>query len=587
MSDAKEIKVPDIGDFEGVEIIEVMVNVGDTVKAEDPLIMLESDKATMEVPAPEAGTVKAMKVKEGGKVSQGDVILLLEPAQGVEPQPEKPEPQEAEPAPEPQQPASAPAPAAAQPSGSYDCDVIVLGSGPGGYSAAFRAADLGARVMLVERYESLGGVCLNVGCIPSKALLHAAKVIDDAAFMASHGVEFGKPKVSVGPLREWKDSVVSKLTGGIRGLAKRRKVEVIHGSGAFSGAHELSITGPDGSVRTVTFANAIIAAGSQAVKLPMMPNDDPRVMDSTDALAIEEIPKRLLVVGGGIIGLEMANVYSSLGASTDVVEMLPTLLTGADPDMIKPLHKRMKERLENIYLKTRVTEVKAGKKGLTVTFEGEGAPEQAVYDRILVAVGRKPNGHNIGADQAGVQVGDAGFIPVDKQMRTNVDHIFAIGDIAGQPLLAHKAVHEGKVAAEVACGEKSAFDARCIPSVVYTDPEVAWTGVTEEEAKSRGIDYEKGSFPWAANGRSLGMGYDQGQTKLLFDKATGRVIGGAAVGPNAGDLIAEVSLAIEMGCDAHDIGLTIHPHPTLSETIGMSAEAVAGTLTDLYVPKKK
>jgi len=585
MSDTVEIKVPDIGDFEGVEIIEVLVKAGDTVEAEDPLITLESDKATMEVPAPEGGTVREMKVKEGDKVSEGDPILLLEPAgRTAEPAAaDKPAATRAQ-----DDTARQPAPAQSQPGGSadYDCDVIVLGSGPGGYSAAFRAADLGQKVVLVERYESLGGVCLNVGCIPSKALLHAAKVIDDAAFMADHGVEFGAPKVSVGPLREWKQSVVKKLTGGIAGLAKRRKVRVVQGTGAFTGAHQMQITGPDGQAQTITFANAIIAAGSQAMKLPMMPADDERVMDSTSALELAEIPKRLLVVGGGIIGLEMANVYASLGAKTDVVEMLPSLLNGVDSDIVKPLQKRMQQRLDNIYLKTKVTDVKAAKKGLTVSFDGEKAPKTATYDRILVAVGRKPNGNNIGAEQAGVTVEQSGFIATDKQMRTNVAHIFAIGDIARQPLLAHKAVHEGKVAAEVAAGEKSAFDARCIPSVVYTDPEVAWTGVTENDAKEQGIDYDKGSFPWAANGRSLGMGYDQGLTKLLFDKQSGRVIGGAAVGPNAGDLIAEVSLAIEMGCDAHDIGLTIHPHPTLSETIGMSAEAVAGTLTDLYVPKK-
>lgn len=608
MSDALQVNVPDIGDFEGVEIIEVLVKAGDTVQAEDPLISLESDKATMEVPCPQAGTISEVKVKEGDKVSEGDLILLLQPAaDGADAAGEEQEEQKASPvtAEDAAAEAQAPAPAAAvaQPrpessqqapeevsSGVPDdvddrCEVLVLGSGPGGYSAAFRAADLGKKVALVEYYATLGGVCLNVGCIPSKALLHAAHVIEAAAFLSEHGVEFREPTIKPEPLRKWKDSVVGKLTGGVRGLAKQRKVTVIRGRGRFTGTNTLTVEGPDGGTRTIGFESAIIATGSRVATLPFIP-EDPRVMDSTAALEVEQIPGKLLVLGGGIIGLEMANVYCALGSEVDVVEMLPTLLGEADRDIVKPLEKRMRERCANIWLKTRVTEVKATKKGLTARFEGEGAPESKTYDRVLVAVGRKPNSENIGLDALGVEVAGNGFIPVDRQMRTNVAHIFAIGDVARQPLLAHKAVHEGKVAAEVAAGEKSAFDARCIPAVVYTDPEVAWTGMTETVAKKQGIEYEKGSFPWAANGRSLGMGYQDGITKILFDKETGRAIGGAAVGPNAGDLISEVGLAIEMGADAHDIGLTIHPHPTLSETVGMAAEAVAGTLTDLYIKKR-
>lgn len=612
MSNTVEVKVPDIGDFENVEIVEVLVKAGDSVQAEDPLISLESDKATMEVPAPSAGQVKEMKVREGDKVSEGDLILLLEAAAAEAAQAET---REAAPAQSRQdrdgktaedQSAKSEARAQSTAEPTLDdqrqaprhtssgipadvdecCEVLVLGSGPGGYSAAFRAADLGKKVILVEYYDSLGGVCLNVGCIPSKALLHAAHVIDAAAFLSAHGVEFSAPKIKPDALREWKNSVVGKLTGGVRSLAKQRKVTVIQGRGRFTGANTLTVEGDNGKTRSVGFESAIVASGSSVVRLPFIPADDPRVMDSTSALEVEEVPGKLLVLGGGIIGLEMANVYCALGSKVDVVEMLPNLLNEADRDIVKPLEKRMRERCANIWLKTKVTAMKAGKNGLTAQFEGEDAPKSKTYDRILVSVGRKPNSKDIGLETLGVEVADSGFIAVDKQMRTNIAHIFAIGDVARQPLLAHKAVHEGKVAAEVAAGEKSAFDARCIPAVVYTDPEVAWTGVTESMAKEQNIAYDKGSFPWAANGRSLGMGYQDGITKILFDKETGRAIGGAAVGPSAGDLIAEIGLAIEMGADAHDIGLTIHPHPTLSETVGMSAEAVAGTLTDLYIRKR-
>ena len=601
-----EVKVPDIGDFTDVPVIEVLVKPGDTIKAEDSLVTLESDKATMDVPAPAAGTVKSLAVKVGDKVSEGTLLLTLEAAEGeapaarpaaagpAQPAPAAPAapttPAAAKPQPAPQAAVAAAAPRAADGyRGAVDieCQMVVIGSGPGGYSGAFRAADLGLKTVLIERYPTLGGVCLNVGCIPSKALLHAAKVIDEADEMGHFGVTFGKPAIDVAKLRGWKDAVVRRLTGGIAGLAKQRKVSVVTGVARFVDAHHLEVSAPAGKKQIVKFDQCIIAAGSQAVKLPFIP-DDPRVVDSTGALELGDVPGHMLVIGGGIIGMEMAQVYSALGAKITVVEMLGQLMTGADPDLVRPFARRMEKRYEKIMLKTRVTKVEAQKDGLKVWFEGEQAPAAPqVYDRVLVAVGRAPNGKKIDAERAGVIVDERGFIPVDGQLRTNVAHIFAIGDIARQPMLAHKAVHEAHVAAEAAAGEKSWFDARVIPSVAFTDPELAWVGVTEEEAKAQGMKFGKAAFPWAASGRSLSLGRDEGITKLIFDQETHRIIGGGIVGPNAGDLIAEVALAIEMGCNAEDIGKTIHPHPTLSETVGMAAEVFAGTITDLYVAKKK
>ena len=601
-----EVKVPDIGDFTDVPVIEVLVKPGDTIKAEDSLVTLESDKATMDVPAPAAGTVKSLAVKVGDKVSEGTLLLTLEAAAGeasaarpaaagpAQPAPAAPAapttPAAAKPQPAPQAAVAAAAPRAADGyRGAVDieCQMVVIGSGPGGYSGAFRAADLGLKTVLIERYPTLGGVCLNVGCIPSKALLHAAKVIDEADEMGHFGVTFGKPAIDVAKLRGWKDAVVRRLTGGIAGLAKQRKVSVVTGVARFVDAHHLEVSAPAGKKQIVKFDQCIIAAGSQAVKLPFIP-DDPRVVDSTGALELGDVPGHMLVIGGGIIGMEMAQVYSALGAKITVVEMLGQLMTGADPDLVRPFARRMEKRYEKIMLKTRVTKVEAQKDGLKVWFEGEQAPAAPqVYDRVLVAVGRAPNGKKIDAERAGVIVDERGFIPVDGQLRTNVAHIFAIGDIARQPMLAHKAVHEAHVAAEAAAGEKSWFDARVIPSVAFTDPELAWVGVTEEEAKAQGMKFGKAAFPWAASGRSLSLGRDEGITKLIFDQETHRIIGGGIVGPNAGDLIAEVALAIEMGCNAEDIGKTIHPHPTLSETVGMAAEVFAGTITDLYVAKKK
>lgn len=579
-----EIRVPDIGDFSDIPVIEVLVAVGDSVSENDPLVTLESDKATMEVPAPASGTIESLKVSEGDTLSEGDLIGSMIVSADSNDSSKQPDATEEKPSSTSAKPASTATSSAAP--DEADCDVVVLGAGPGGYTAAFRAADLGLKTVLIERYSSLGGVCLNVGCIPSKALLHTAKVIEEAAEMEKHGVVFGKPKIDLDGVRGFKESVVDKLTGGLVGLAKQRKVQVITGKGEFTSPHNMSIDGPDG-VQSLSFKHAIIAAGSQPVEIPVFPNDDPRLIDSTGALALESIPKSMLVIGGGVIGLEMANVYSVLGAKVDVVELLPNLIPGADLDLVKVLNKRMKERLRNIWLKTRVTEIKAGKKGLKVSFEGDKAPEPTTYEKVLVSVGRKPNGGVIGAEKAGVEVDERGFINVDKQMRTNVHHIFAIGDIVGQPMLAHKATHEGKIAAENIAGEKAFFDARCIPSVVYTEPEVGWVGLTELEAKEQGIKLEKGVFPWAANGRSLGMANSEGFTKVLFDPETERVLGGAAVGPNAGELIAEIGLAIEMGADMHDIGMTIHAHPTLSESVCMASEAAAGTLTDLYIPKRK
>ncbi len=571
-----EVRVPDIGDFTDVPVIEIHVSAGDEIAVEDPLVTLESDKATMDVPAPFAGVVKQLSVKIGDRVSEGSVLLLLE-SDGAGPSAERDHADasagasvEREPAPPPQGADGA--------EGDHDFDVVVIGSGPGGYTAAFRAADLGLRTALIERYEQLGGVCLNVGCIPSKALLHAARVVAEAQEMAEHGISFGKPKIDLDGLRSWKESVVGKLTGGVAGLARSRNVEVIHGLARFDGPHTLVV-----GERTVSFASCIIAVGSSVARLPFLP-DDPRVIDSTGALAIGEIPKRLLVIGGGIIGLEMATVYDAVGSRVTVVELLDQLLPGCDPDLVRPLQKRITERYEAVHVETEVVSVKALKSGLKVELSG-GAAE--VYDQVLVAVGRTPNGGLIGAEAAGVNVDSRGFIPVDRQMRTNVPWIYAIGDVVGAPMLAHKASHEGKVAAEVIAEVPGAeFDPRAIPSVAYTDPEVAWMGLTESRARSEGVEYEKATIPWGASGRALGLGRPEGMTKLLFEPGSRRLLGAGVVGVGAGELIAETVLAIEMGADAQDIGLTIHPHPTLTETIMFAAEMVEGTVTDL-LPQRR
>ena len=583
MAQQIEVKVPDIGDFKDVAVIEVMVKPGETVAVDTSLIMVESDKASMEIPSSHAGVVKEVRVKVDDKVSEGSTILVLE-ATGAAAAPT--------PAPASQPAATASPPPAAPSAASYsgkadiECDMLVLGAGPGGYSAAFRAADLGMKTVLVERYDTLGGVCLNVGCIPSKALLHTASVVDEVRHLPDHGISFGAPQIDLGKLRAFKDGVIKKLTGGLAGMAKARKVEVATGVGAFLDPHHLEIVSAGGK-KTVKFANAIIAAGSQAVKLPFLP-DDPRIVDSTGALQLKSIPKRMLVIGGGIIGLEMATVYSTLGARIDVVEMLDGLMQGADRDLVKVWEKMNAGRFDKVMLKTKTVGAKATEAGIEVSFEGEQAPAgPQVYDLVLVSVGRSPNGKKIGAEKAGVAVTERGFIDVDKQMRTNVAHIFAIGDIVGQPMLAHKAVHEAHVAAEVAHGEKSYFDARQIPSVAYTDPEVAWAGKTEEQCKAEGLKVGKAVFPWAASGRAIANGRDEGFTKLLFDTTTHRVIGGGIVGTHAGDLISEICLAIEMGCEPADIGKTIHPHPTLGESIGMAAEVFEGHCTDLPPQKKK
>lgn len=583
MSQMIEVKVPDIGDFKSVDVIEVLVKVGDTVQKEDALITLESDKASMDIPSSHAGTIKEMLIKVGDKASEGSLICKME-VEGAAAAPSKPASAPAA--------AAAPvaAPAASKHGGSADltCQMLVLGAGPGGYTAAFRAADLGMQTVLVERWATLGGVCLNVGCIPSKALLHAAKVLDEAHEVADYGIEFGQAKVDIDKLRAWKDKVVGRLTGGLNGLAKQRKVQVVNGVGSFLDPNHVEVVGNDGKKTVIRFEKAVIAAGSEAVKLPFIP-DDPRVIDSTGALELAGIPKRMLVIGGGIIGLEMATVYHALGTKITVVEMLPSIVAGADKDIVKPYQTRIQKRYEAIWLETRVTKVEATPDGMKVTFEGKNAPaEPQVYDRVLVAVGRTPNGKRIAAEKAGVAVDERGFVKVvDSQMRTTQPHIFAIGDIIGQPMLAHKAVHEGKTAAEAASGLPSHFDARVIPSVAYTDPEIAWVGVTEEEAKAKGMKVGKGVFPWAASGRALSLGRDEGLTKLIFDEETDRVIGAGIVGVNAGDLIAEVALAIEMGANASDIGLTVHPHPTLSETVAMAAEMFEGSITDLIAPKKR
>ncbi|MEO8003941.1 MAG: dihydrolipoyl dehydrogenase [Betaproteobacteria bacterium] len=596
MSNLIEVKVPDIGDFKNIPVIEVLVKAGDTVGKEDSLLTLESDKATMEVPSPVAGVVKELKVKPGDKVSQGTLILTLEGSAAAA----APAAQAPAPAQKPQPPANAQAPAAAAaPSvptpaktpaapvqkGDIHAEVVVLGSGPGGYTAAFRAADLGKQTVLIERYPVLGGVCLNVGCIPSKALLHAARVIAEAEEMSHFGVVFGKPKIELDKLREWKGDVVGKSVRGLSGLAKQRKVNVVQGTGKFTSPNMIEVTTTEG-VKKVSFDNVIIAAGSQSARIPGFPYDDPRLMDSTSALELKDIPKRLLVIGGGIIGLEMACVYDGLGSKVSVVELLDGLIPGADRDLIRPLQKRIEKRYEGIYLKTRVTKLEVQKDGLKATFEGENAPAPQIYDRVLLAVGRRPNGKAIAAEAAGVKVDERGFIPVDKQQRTNVPHIFAIGDVVGEPMLAHKASYEGKIAAEVIAGHKAAFDARTIPSVAYTDPEIAWMGLTETQAKAQGIEIEKASFPWAASGRANATGRNEGMTKLILEKGTRRLLGAGLVGVNAGELIAETVLGLEMGADAADLALTIHAHPTLSETSMFAAEIAEGTITDLYMPKK-
>ncbi|MFL6707021.1 MAG: dihydrolipoyl dehydrogenase [Massilia sp.] len=609
-----EIKVPNIGDFKEVEIIEIMVKPGDTIKADQSLITVESDKASMEIPSSAAGVVKELKVKVGDKVGEGSLLLMLDEAAGASapavvpaaaaapavsppatagaPAPTSATESYASAAPAPASSAGATAPAAASFGGKADieCDMMVLGAGPGGYSAAFRAADLGMNTVLIERYATLGGVCLNVGCIPSKALLHVASVIDETATMSKHGISFAAPAIDIDQLRGWKEKVVGKMTGGLSGMAKARKVTVVQGVGQFLGPNHIEVTAGDGSKKVIAFKQAIIAAGSSVVKLPFVP-EDPRIVDSTGALELRAIPKKMLVIGGGIIGLEMATVYSTLGARIDVVEMMDGLMQGADRDMVKVWQKYNEARFDKIMTKTKTVGVEALPEGIKVTFAaaeaGAAAPEPQLYDMVLVAVGRSPNGAKISADKAGVIVTERGFIPVDKQMRTNVPHIFAIGDLVGQPMLAHKAVHEAHVAAEAAHGEKAFFDVKVIPSVAYTDPEVAWVGITEDEAKAKGIKLEKGHFPWAASGRAVANGRDEGFTKLLFDAETHRIVGGGIVGTHAGDMIGEIALAIEMGADGIDIGKTIHPHPTLGESIGMAAEVYEGVCTDLPPPRKR
>jgi dihydrolipoamide dehydrogenase len=579
-----ELRLPDIGDFSDVPVIEVHVAPGDQLTVDDPVVTLESDKATMDVPAAEAGVVSEVRVSVGDTVSEGDVLLTFEPAAAAPAVAPAADQQAAR----VEAPAAAPAPAAAAGrQADVEAEVLVLGAGPGGYSAAFRAADLGKKVVMVDAREDLGGVCLNIGCIPSKALLHAARVIAETREMGEHGLRFAAPEVDLDALRSWKDSVVKKLTGGVALLARQRKVTTVRGTGRFVSPNQLEVATADGSTQLVGFQQAIIACGSEPVTLPFIPSDDPRVIDSEGALELSDVPGRLLVLGGGIIGLEMACVYSELGSRITVVELLDQLIPGADKDLVAPLQKTVAKRYDNIFLKTKVTGVEATPEGLRVSMEGADAPATDTFDKVLVSVGRRPSGRLIGAEAAGVVVDDRGFIPVDKQLRTNVGHIFAIGDVVGQPMLAHKAVHEGHVAAEATAGKPSYFDARVIPSVAYTDPEVAWVGVTETEAKAAGVKYGKGTFPWVASGRALSLGRGEGMTKLLFDENTERLIGAGMVGPNAGELVAEATLAIEMGADAADIGLTVHPHPTLSETVGMSAEAFEGTITDLLPKKRK
>ena len=617
MSKSIAINVPDIGNFKDIPVIEILVKVGDTVTKEQSLITLETDKATMDVPAPVAGVVKQLKLKVGDTVSEGSVILMLEMQDSgagnqdsakaqIPPSP----PLHPEGASTSARQSGVTTPIAASVTGGQagtaphfakgglggistpavkgdiHAEVVVLGAGPGGYTAAFRAADLGKQVVLIEKFAALGGVCLNVGCIPSKALLHVAKVISEAEEVSHHGVTFSKPKIDIDKIRSWKESVIGKLTGGLAGLAKQRKVQVVQGTAKFSSANSLIVETNDGK-KTITFDNAIIAAGSSVARIPGFPYDDPRIIDSTGALALADVPKRMLIIGGGIIGLEMATVYDALGSKISVVELMDQLIPGADKDLVKPLHNRIAKRYEAIYLKTKVSKIDARKEGLLVTFEGDKAPAPQLYDRVLMAVGRRPNGREINAEAAGVTVNERGFIPVDKQQHTNVPHIYAIGDVVGDPMLAHKAVHEGKVAAEVIAGHKASFDALTIPSVAYTDPEISWMGLTETQAKAQGIPYEKASFPWAASGRALSVAREEGLTKLLYDPLTMRILGSGIVGVNAGELLAESVLALEMGADMQDLALTIHPHPTLSETIGFAAEIAEGSITDLYMPKKK
>ncbi len=587
MSQTIEIKVPDIGGFKGVAVIEIAVKPGDKIEKEQTLLSLETDKAVMEVPSPAAGVVKELNVKVGDKVSEGSVILMLESSAAAPPPAADKSVSQAAPA----KPAASTLPPAPLPlptqKGDLHAEVVVLGAGPGGYTAAFRAADLGKQVVLIEKHASLGGVCLNVGCIPSKALLHVAKVINEAEEVSHHGVTFAKPKIDIDAIRTWKESVINKLTGGLAALAKQRKVQVVRGTAKFTSPNSLAVQTAEGE-KIVTFDNAIVAAGSSVARIPGFPYDDPRIIDSTGALALQDVPKRMLVIGGGIIGLEMATVYDALGAKISVVELMDQLMPGADKDMVKPLHTRIAKRYEAIYLKTKVTKIEATKSGLKITFEGEQAPaEPQLYDRVLMAVGRRPNGREIAAEAAGLIVNERGFIPVDKQMRSNVPHIYAIGDIVGDPMLAHKAVHEGKVAAENIAGHKAFFEPLTIPSVAYTDPEIAWMGLTETQAKAQGIEYEKASFPWAASGRALSIAREEGVTKVLLDPQSRRILGMGIVGVNAGELIAEGVLALEMGADMEDIGLTIHPHPTLSETLCFAAEMAEGTITDLMAPKKR
>ena len=580
MAELKKIHIPNIGDFDSVEVIEIMVQVGDKINIEDSLITVESDKASMDIPSPVSGLIKSLDIKVGDEVKEGSLILSIdseiEDTSEVKASEGKKQPtQKKETQPSPQNEKS-----------DEEYDVAVLGSGPGGYTAAFRAADLGLKVVLIERYTTIGGVCLNVGCIPSKALLHTAKVITDAEDTASHGVSFNQPKIDLDQLRNWKSNkVVKKLTMGLAQMAKQRDVKVIEGEGKFASSNQITVNLKDGAKKIIGFKSAIIAAGSQSSKIPNTP-DDERIMDSTGALELKDIPKKLLIIGGGIIGLEMGTVYEALGSEVSVVELSDGLIQGCDRDIVKPLHRRMEKRFENIWLKTKVTNIETIKEGVVVYFEGDDVPEKLTFDRVLVAVGRKPNGHKIDAEKAGVKVDEHGFIDVDKQMKTNVDHIYAIGDIVGQPMLAHKATHEGKVAAEVIAGEKVEFQAMTIPSVAYTDPEIAWAGITEDEAKLKEIEIEKAVFPWAASGRAISTNRTEGMTKLIFDKKTNRIIGAGIVGTNAGELIAETVLSIEMGADAHDIGLSIHPHPTLSESVAMASEIKEGSITDLYIKKK-
>ncbi|HET7395265.1 MAG TPA: dihydrolipoyl dehydrogenase [Gammaproteobacteria bacterium] len=605
MANIIEIKVPDIGNFKDVDVIDVLVKPGDKIEKEQGLITIETDKAAMDVPSPQAGMVKEVKLKQGDKASEGTVVLTLEVSEeAAVPKKEEKKPVAAassSPSPQPapargagvnaeaESKPAAPAPAAANApeyKGKHDieCQIVVLGSGPGGYAAAFRAADLGLQTVLVERYPVLGGVCLNVGCIPSKALLHAAKVIEDAEAMAVNGIEFGKPKIDLDKLRGFKEKVVKQSVNGLDMLAKQRKVQVVQGVGKFVGPHHLQ-TENDGKKTVIKFEQCIIAAGSEPTRIPGLP-DDPRIMDSTGALELADLPERLLVIGGGIIGLEMACVYDALGVKVTVVELTPTLIPGADRDVVRPLEQRIKKRYEQILLGVKVSKLEATKQGIKATFEGDGAPAAQTYGRVLVAVGRRPNGKSLDAGKAGVNVDERGFIPVDKQMRTSAPNIFAIGDVIGNPMLAHKASHEGHIAAEVAAGHKRFYDARVIPSVAYTDPEVAWVGLTETEAKEKGIAYGKGVFPWAASGRARSIDRTDGLTKLIFEEGTERIIGAATAGVNAGELIGELALAIEMGCNAEDIGLTIHAHPTLHESVMLAAEVFEGTVTDLYAPKK-